>query len=61
MFVVLKKFQLFTFVCNGFQFLIADCVKAFAILTGRKSCCRQSSLFRKAKDVVAYLTLGLKG
>jgi hypothetical protein len=36
-------------------------VKAFAILTNRKLCYQPSFLFKEAKDVVAYLTLGLKG
>jgi hypothetical protein len=39
-------------------------VKAFEIPTGRKSCCQLGSLIREAKDakdVVAYLILGLKG
>ncbi len=61
MFIVLGKFQLFIYVCNGFWFLFADCAKAFIVLTCEKSCCQPCFLFRKAKDVVAYLTIGLKG
>jgi hypothetical protein len=55
MFVVLGKFQLFIFVCNGFRSLITDRVKAFVVLTSW-----QGFLFRETKDVVAYLSLGLK-
>jgi hypothetical protein len=58
------KFQSFIFICSGFQSLFANHTKAFAILTGRKSCCPSGFLIREAKDakdVVAYLTFGLKG
>ncbi len=44
--------------------MFADCVKAFEIPTSTKSRCQLGSLIRKAKDakdVVAYLILGLKG
>ncbi len=44
--------------------MFANHAKAFVVLTGRKSCCRLSSLIREAKDakdVVACLTFGLKG
>jgi hypothetical protein len=44
--------------------LFANHAKAFAVLTGRISCCQLNSLIREAKDakdVVAYLTFGLKG
>jgi hypothetical protein len=58
--IVLEKFQLFIFVCNGFQSLFTHCMKAFVVLIGSKSCCRLSSLFREAKDVVVYLILCLK-
>jgi hypothetical protein len=52
------KFQLFIFVCSGFWSSFA---KTFIVLIGRKSCCPLGFLFREAKDVVACLTLGLKG
>ncbi len=61
MFVVLGKFQLFIFVCSGFWSLYADHAKAFVVLTCRKSCHQLGSFFRYVKDVVAYLTLCLKG
>jgi hypothetical protein len=60
MFVILGKFQLFIFICSGFQSLFANCAKTFVVPTNRKSCCGSGSLFREAKDVVAYLILGLK-
>jgi hypothetical protein len=47
------------FVYSGFWFLFAKCVKAFAIIIGRKSCYRLGSFFRETKDVVACLILGL--
>jgi hypothetical protein len=46
MFIVLGKFQLFIFVCNGFQSLFAYHMKEFVVLIGRKSCHRSGSLFR---------------
>ncbi len=55
----MRKFHLFIYVYNGFWFI--DRTKAFAILIGRKSCCRLGFIFKEAKDVVAYLTVGLKG
>ncbi len=55
------KFQLFTSTCSGFRYLFVDHVKAFAILTGRKPCYQPGSLFKKAKDVVAYLIIGPRG
>ncbi len=61
MFVVLGKFQLFIYVCNGFQCLFVDHAKAFVVLINRKSCCQPSSLCREVKNVIAYLTIGLKG
>ncbi len=39
MFVVLGKFQLFIYDYSGFWFFFVDYMKAFAFLTGRKSCC----------------------
>jgi hypothetical protein len=59
-----EKFQLFISICRGFRSLFANHPKAFGILTGRKSCYRPGSLIREvkdAKDVVAYLIIGLKG
>jgi integral membrane sensor domain MASE1 len=47
--------------CSGFRSLFIDCIKAFVVVIDRKSCCQLGSLFRKVKDIVAYLTLGLKG
>ncbi len=61
MFIILGRCQLFISICSGFQSLFANYVKTFVVIIGRKSCCRLSSLFREAKDVVAYLTLDLKG
>jgi hypothetical protein len=52
------------FVILGFvnySFFFVDHTKPFIVLTGRKSCYRLGSLFKEAKDVVAYLTFGLKG
>jgi hypothetical protein len=57
----LRKFHLFISIYNEFQFLFVDRTKAFAILIGRKSFCRLGSIFKEAKDVVAYLTIGFKG
>jgi hypothetical protein len=58
---VVGEFQLFIFICSGFQSLFVDYMKAFIVLTSRKSCCQPGSLFKEAKNVVAYLTIGLKG
>ncbi len=44
--------------------MFAHHAKAFAILISRKSCCQLGSVIKEAKDakdVVAYLTFGLKG
>jgi hypothetical protein len=41
--------------------MFADHVKAFIVLTNRKSHCRPGSLFKEVNDVVAYLTIGFKG
>ncbi len=44
--------------------MFANHAKACVVLIGKKSCCQPSFLIRKAKDakdVVASLTLGLKG
>ncbi len=61
MLIVLGNFQLFIYVCNGFQSLFVDHTKAFIVLTNRKSWCWPGSLYREVKDVIAYLTIGLKG
>jgi len=61
MFIVLRKFQLFIYVYSGFRSVFANHTKAFVVLTNRKSCCQPNSLFREVKDVIAYLTFGLKG
>jgi hypothetical protein len=61
MFIVLGKFQLFNSIFSGFQSLFSNRAKAFAISTNKKSSYRLGSLFKDAKDVVAYLILGLKG
>jgi hypothetical protein len=41
--------------------LFANCAKAFVVIIDRKSCCQLGILFIDTKDVVACLTLGLKG
>ncbi len=41
--------------------MFANCAKAFVVLIDRKSCYQPGSLFREVKDVIVYLTIGLKG
>ncbi len=41
--------------------MFANYTKFFIVLIGKKSCCPLGFVFREGKDVVACLTLGLKG
>ncbi len=64
MFIVLGEISIIHFYLQWILVFVCTPCKGISILTSRKSCCQLGSLIKKAKDakdVVAYLTFGLKG